>query len=93
MDPKSDKMEGLAVPTALQDSLVAHSGSLATASVLFALAGPLQVCFQCTLQGDSQHPFSLGGPSLVSKLSPGTVQALMLKTSLSEGEFIRVAYI
>lgn len=44
VDPKSDKMEGLAVPTALQDSLVAHSGSLATASVLFTLAAPLQVC-------------------------------------------------
>jgi len=43
VDPKSDKMEALAVPTALQDSLVAHSGSLATASVLFTLAAPLQV--------------------------------------------------
>ncbi|KAL0048031.1 hypothetical protein WJX82_006092 [Trebouxia sp. C0006] len=42
VDPKSDKMEALAVPTALQDSLVAHSGSLATASVLFTLAAPLQ---------------------------------------------------
>ncbi len=36
-------MEALAVPTALQDSLVSHSGSLATASVLFALAAPFQV--------------------------------------------------
>ncbi len=43
VDPKSDKMEALAVPTALQDSLVAHSGSLATTSVLFTLAAPLQV--------------------------------------------------
>ena len=43
VDPKSDKMEALAVPTALQDSLVSHSGSLATASVLFTLAVPLQV--------------------------------------------------
>ncbi len=43
VDPKSDKMEALAVPTALQDSLVSHSGSLATASVLFTLAAPLQV--------------------------------------------------
>ena len=43
VDPKNDKMEALAVPTALQDSLVAHSGSLATASVLFTLAAPLQV--------------------------------------------------
>ncbi|KAA6417820.1 MAG: solute carrier family 44 member 2 [Trebouxia sp. A1-2] len=42
VDPKSDKMEALAVPTALQDSLVSHSGSLATASVLFTLAVPLQ---------------------------------------------------
>jgi len=43
VDPKSDKMEALAVPTALQDSLVSHSGSLATASVLFTLTAPLQV--------------------------------------------------
>lgn len=47
VDPKGDKMEALAVPTALQESLVSHSGSLALASVLFTMVAPFQVFLQC----------------------------------------------
>lgn len=43
MDPKSDKLEALAVPSALQQSMVSHSGSLALAALLFTLATPFQV--------------------------------------------------
>ena len=43
VDPKGDKMEALAVPTALQEALVSHSASLALASGLFTLLAPLQV--------------------------------------------------
>ena len=43
VDPKSNKLEALAVPSALQESLVSHSASLALASLLFTLSTPLQV--------------------------------------------------
>ena len=59
VDPKGDKMEALAVPTALQEALVSHSASLALASGLFTLLGPLQVRLPICFGPIRRRAFSL----------------------------------
>ena len=71
VDPKSDKLEALAVPSALQQSMVSHSGSLALASLLFTVFSPLQVpVFNApTRHGNSSlqgyNPLSLRQPAIL----------------------------
>ena len=72
VDPKGDKLEALAVPTALQEALVSHSASLALASLLFTLSAPFKV---------SPHP-----PPLVATMTALQLQSRSVLLSAMEAD-------